>query len=106
MDLTLYNVKIVKEFSKHIGLIIGYFDYIIPPKEKDQHDTLYWYQMLVITNHDNKIPCIPLKKDCYKFKKTAMEYCRNKYKLKRKNLVNIKHLYNKNDIHYYLVILG
>jgi hypothetical protein len=106
MDVTLYNVKIVKEFSKHIGLIIGYFNYIIPPKEKDQHDTLYWYQMLVITNHNKKIPCIPLKKDCYKFKKVAMEYCREKYRLRKKNLVNIKHLYNKNDVHYYLVILN
>ena len=106
MDLTLYNVKIVKEFSKHIGLIIGYFDYIISPKEKDHYDTLYWYQMLVITNHNNTIPCIPLKKDCYKYKKQAMEYCRNKYKLKRKNLVDIKHLYNKDDVHYYLVLLN
>ena len=86
MDLTLYNVKIVKEFSKHIGLIIGYFNYIIPPKEKDHIDALYWYQILVVTNHNNKIPCIPLKDNCYKYKKQAMEYCKQKYKMKRRNV--------------------
>ena len=106
MDITLYNIKIVKEFSKHIGLIIGYFNYLIPPKEKDHIDSLYWYQMLVVTNHNNTIPCIPLKDNCYKYKKQAMEYCKQKYKIKRKNLINIRHLYNKNDVHYYLVILN
>jgi len=106
MDVTLYNIKLVEEFSKYIGIIIGYFDYVIPPKEKDHYDTLYLYQMLVVTNHDNKIPCIPLKKDCYKFKKVAMGYCRDKYKLRKRDLVNIKHIINKNGVHYYLVLLN
>ena len=106
MDIELYNIKIVEEFSKHIGLIIGYFDYVIPPSPNHDFDTLYWYQMLVLTNHNNNLITIPIEKNNYKFKKTAMEYCRNKYKLRKRDLVNIKHLYNKNDVHYYLVILN